>query len=62
MRNLKEMDCEALTRLACEKIVGGSTSTSSSIWLEIGYATGIVMNGLWGFSVQGGRNAGLTVK
>jgi len=62
MKNLKQIDCVALTNLECQQIEGGSDTPKSSFWYTLGYTSVELINGLIEFSSAGSRNAGICVK
>ncbi len=62
MKNLKQLACETLTHSECQQIEGGTSSSYTSFWYELGSMGKDVIQGIVVFSTEGGRNAGLSVK
>jgi hypothetical protein len=62
MKNLKNIDCFALTPLESQQINGGVDKPKSGFWLDLAYLAGAAIHGLVVFGTEGGRNAGICVR
>lgn len=61
MKNLKYIDCVALTSLESQQINGG-TDRSTTLWDDIAFLGESFTRGLALFGTEGGRNAGISVR
>lgn len=58
MKTLKNIDCVELTSVESQQISGGS----SGFWQNLAYLAAATAEGLKVFSVEGSRNAGISVR
>ena len=58
MKTLKNIDCVELTSVESQQISGGS----SGLWQDLAYLAAATVQGLKVFSIEGGRNAGISVR
>ena len=62
MKNLKYINCVALTSLESQQTNGGTAETKTTVWQDVAYVGTSIFCGLAVFCTEGGRNAGISIR
>lgn len=62
MKNLKYINCLALTSLELQQTNGGIAETKTTVWQDVAYVGTSIFHGLAAFCTEGGKSAGISVR